>query len=110
MSDSLALAQRLSAFPREIIAQAPTPVEPLPRLSDAIGGPAFYAKRDDMTGFAGGGNKARQLEYSLGEAVANGSDMLLVTGAVQSNYMRTVAAAAARFGMACHLQFEDRNL
>jgi 1-aminocyclopropane-1-carboxylate deaminase/D-cysteine desulfhydrase-like pyridoxal-dependent ACC family enzyme len=98
----------LAHLPRVVLAHVPTPIETMPRLTEAVGGPDLLAKRDDLTGFAGGGNKARQLEYSMGAAVASGADMLLVTGAVQSNYMRTAAAAAAKLGMGCHLQLEDR--
>jgi 1-aminocyclopropane-1-carboxylate deaminase/D-cysteine desulfhydrase-like pyridoxal-dependent ACC family enzyme len=102
------LDRHLADLPRVVLAHAPTPIEAMPRLTEALGGPTLLAKRDDLTGFATGGNKARQLEYSMGAAVAAGADMLLVTGAVQSNYMRTAAAAAARLGMGCHLQLEDR--
>jgi D-cysteine desulfhydrase family pyridoxal phosphate-dependent enzyme len=102
------LETHLSSLPRMELAAAPTPIEAMPRLTKAVGGPALLVKRDDMTGFATGGNKARQLEYSMGAAIAAGADMLLVTGAVQSNYMRTAAAAAAKLGMACHLQLENR--
>jgi 1-aminocyclopropane-1-carboxylate deaminase/D-cysteine desulfhydrase-like pyridoxal-dependent ACC family enzyme len=98
----------LSHLPRVTLAHVPTPIEAMARLSEAVGGATLLAKRDDLTGFATGGNKARQLEYSMGAAVAAGTDMLLVTGAVQSNYMRTAAAAAAKLGMGCHLQLEDR--
>ncbi len=65
-------------------------------------------KRDDCTGLAMGGNKARQLEFYLGDARAQGCDTVLSTGAVQSNYMRTIAASAAKLGMECHIQLEDR--
>jgi D-cysteine desulfhydrase family pyridoxal phosphate-dependent enzyme len=98
----------LKPFPRVLLANTPTPLEKLPRLSSKIGGPTFFAKRDDMTGFASGGNKARQLEFSFGEACSIGADTVLITGAVQSNYIRSAAAAAAKLGMACHVQLEDR--
>ena len=55
-----------------------------------------------------GGNKARQLEFYLGQALAEGRDTVLSTGAVQSNYMRMLAAAAAKLGLECHLQLEQR--
>jgi D-cysteine desulfhydrase family pyridoxal phosphate-dependent enzyme len=109
MSKTRELDSHLDHLPRVTLAHVPTPIEVMPRLSEAVGaGVTLLAKRDDMTGFAAGGNKARQLEYSMGAAVAAGADMILVTGAVQSNYMRTAAAAAAKLGMECHLQFEDR--
>ena len=65
-------------------------------------------KRDDCTGLALGGNKARKLEYYLGDAQISGADVVLITGAVQSNYVRMAAAAAAKLGMACHIQLEER--
>ncbi len=102
------LNTRLDKFPRVILAHVPTPIEAMPRLTAHVGGAALLAKRDDMTGFAAGGNKVRQLEYSFGAAVAEGADIVLITGAVQSNYIRTTAAAAAKLGMACHVQFEER--
>ena len=65
-------------------------------------------KRDDCTGLAMGGNKARQLEFYFGDALARGADTVLITGAVQSNYVRMAAAAAAKLGMTCHVQLEER--
>ena len=67
-------------FPRVELANIPTPLEKMQRLSEHIAGPSYFVKRDDLTGFAGGGNKARQLEYSFGEAIHCGADMILVTG------------------------------
>ena len=95
-------------FPRVELANIPTPLEEMQRLSEHISGPSYFVKRDDLTGFAGGGNKARQLEYSFGEAIHCGADMILVTGAVQSNYVRSAAAAAAKLGLSCHVQLENR--
>jgi D-cysteine desulfhydrase family pyridoxal phosphate-dependent enzyme len=89
--------------PRLLFAHLPTPVEPLPRLSAALKGPRLFVKRDDQTGLAFGGNKTRKLEYLLAEARANGAEMLITAGAVQSNHCRQTAAAAARFGMDCTL-------
>ncbi len=65
-------------------------------------------KRDDCTGLAFGGNKVRQLEFYLGEAVAQNADTILITGAVQSNFVRTAAAGARKLGMDCHIQLEER--
>ena len=98
---------RLSEIPRVELARAPTPLEPLPRLGEALG-LRLFAKRDDETGLAMGGNKVRQLEYYFGAAHAEGADTILITGAVQSNFMRLAAAAAAKLGLAAHLQLEDR--
>jgi len=90
-------------LPRERIAHLPTPVEPLPRLSQALGGPSLWVKRDDQTGLAFGGNKTRKLEFLIAEARAHGAKTLLTRGALQSNHCRQTAAAAARFGFECTL-------
>jgi D-cysteine desulfhydrase/L-cysteate sulfo-lyase len=94
--------------PRVSLAHLPTPVEALPRLSKDVGGADLLVKRDDCTGLAMGGNKARQLEFYFGEALAQGADTVLITGAVQSNYVRMTAAAAAKLGLTCHVQLEER--
>lgn len=86
----------------------PTPLERLDRLSAANTGARIWVKRDDCHGLAFGGNKVRQLAFYFGEAVAQGADTVLITGAVQSNYCRLTAAYAAKLGMECHLQHESR--
>ena len=65
-------------------------------------------KRDDCTGIGFGGNKVRQLEHYLGAALAEGADVLLITGAVQSNFVRIAAAMGRKLGMDCHVQLEER--
>lgn len=95
-------------LPRVELAHTPTPLEHMKNLSAKLGGAQLYVKRDDCTGLALGGNKVRQLEFYLGEAVAHGADTVLITGAVQSNFVRLAAAAAAKLGMGCHVQLEDR--
>lgn len=102
------LTARLARLPRATLAVLPTPVEEMPNLARALGGPRIYVKRDDLTGLAFGGNKARQLEFHFGEALAKGADTVLITGSVQSNYARGCAAAAAKLGLVCHVQLEDR--
>ncbi len=99
----------LARFPRARFAHLPTPLEPMPRLSAALGGPELYVKRDDCTGLAGGGNKTRKLEFLLGEALDQGCDTLVTQGAVQSNHVRQTAAAAAHFGLACEIILEERT-
>ena len=79
-------------------AHLPTPVEALPRLSEALGGPRLLIKRDDQTGLAFGGNKTRKLEFLVAEACDQGAKTLITGGALQSNHCRQTAAAAARFG------------
>jgi len=86
----------------------PTPLEAMPNLSKAISSAELFIKRDDCTGLALGGNKVRQCEFYLGEAVSQGADTVLITGAVQSNFTRTVAAAARKLGLNCHIQAEKR--
>jgi len=97
--------------PRVALAHSPTPLEEMPRLATALAGaatPRLYVKRDDCTGLALGGNKARQLEYYMGQAVAQDADTVLITGAVQSNFVRQAAAAARKCSMEIHIQLEDR--
>ena len=88
-------------LPRIRMAYLPTPLEELPRLTKALRGPRLYIKRDDQTGLAGGGNKARKLEFSVAEALRQGADTLITLGGVQSNHCRQTAAAAARCGLRC---------
>ena len=102
------LRRTLRDFPRVSLARLPTPVVELPRLAAAAGARRLLCKADHETGLAFGGNKVRQLEFSLGAARSEGADTVLITGAVQSNYVRCAAAAAARLGMACHVQLEAR--
>ncbi len=84
-------------------AHLPTPIEELPRLSAALGGPRLLVKRDDQTGLAFGGNKTRKLEFLIAEAREQGADTVISAGAMQSNHCRQTAAAAARFGFECIL-------
>jgi D-cysteine desulfhydrase family pyridoxal phosphate-dependent enzyme len=84
------------------LAHLPTPLEEAPRLSAAIGARVLI-KRDDLTGLALGGNKARKLVYLVRDAIEKGCDTLITGGGAQSNHARMTAAAAAKMGMACHL-------
>jgi len=84
-----------SAFPTVELSHKPTPLERLHNLSVDYG-TNIWIKRDDCTGLAFGGNKARQLEYYIGHAKSLGADMLLTTGAVQSNQVRMTVAAARK--------------
>jgi D-cysteine desulfhydrase family pyridoxal phosphate-dependent enzyme len=90
-------------IPRVRFAHLPTPIEDLPRLSAALGGPRILVKRDDQTGLAFGGNKTRKLEFLIAEAREMGADILISAGAMQSNHCRQTAAAAAKFGFECTL-------
>lgn len=93
----------LDHLPRQRLASLPTPLQPLERLSKALGGPQIWIKRDDQTGLALGGNKARKLEFLVADALRQGCDTLVTAGAAQSNHCRQTAAAAAASGLDCHL-------
>ncbi|MEX0645993.1 MAG: D-cysteine desulfhydrase family protein [Parvularculaceae bacterium] len=90
----------LSRFPRTPLVHSPTPLEPMTALSKALNGPDLFVKRDDCTGLAMGGNKSRKLEFSLGDALDKGSDLIITSGATQSNHVRQTAAACAKLGLA----------
>jgi D-cysteine desulfhydrase family pyridoxal phosphate-dependent enzyme len=94
---------QLAHLPRIRLAQLPTPLEEAPRLTRALAGdrdgPRIFVKRDDLTGFAMGGNKVRKMEYHLGEALAKRCDTLVTTGSIQSNHCRVAAAGARVAGM-----------
>lgn len=95
-------------FPRLALCHRPTPIEPMTQLSEHLGGPQLFIKRDDCTGLATGGNKTRKLEFLVGAALSEGADMLVTQGAVQSNHVRQTAAAACRAGLGCHALLERR--
>ncbi len=99
---SLATHQRID------LAHSPTPFEELSNLSSALDGARLFVKRDDCTGLAFGGNKVRQLEFYFGKALEEGADTVLITGAVQSNFVRLAAAGARKLGLECHIQLEER--
>ena len=101
--DRRPLFDRLAAFPRLGLADLPTPLEPMKRLTAHLGGPRLWVKREDATGLGFGGNKLRKLDYVLHEALASGADTIVSGGVVQSNSQRQVAAVAAKLGLACHL-------
>ncbi len=98
----------LTGFPRVSLAHLPTRLEILPRLSEHLGGPEIWVKRDDCTGLATGGNKTRKLEFSMGEALERGADTIITVGAVQSNHVRQTAAAACKLGLKCEVLLEHR--
>ena len=90
-------------FPRLELAHLPTPMHPLKRLSEHLGGPEIWVKRDDCTGLAVGGNKTRKLEFVMGDALAQGADTIVTVGGIQSNHARQAAAAAVIAGLRCEL-------
>ncbi|MCP3687691.1 MAG: D-cysteine desulfhydrase family protein [Gammaproteobacteria bacterium] len=95
------------SFPRVNLSHKPTPLERLDNISNDFN-TNVWIKRDDCTGLAFGGNKSRQLEYYIGHAKSLGADMLLTTGAVQSNHVRMTVAAARKMDMDVEVQLEHR--
>lgn len=93
----------MKEIPRVTLAFLPTPIQPLVNLTKHLNGPEIWIKRDDLTGLAFGGNKTRKLETLCAAAQAEGANLLVTAGAVQSNHCRQTAAAAARLGMECSL-------
>jgi D-cysteine desulfhydrase family pyridoxal phosphate-dependent enzyme len=100
---ALQAAPGLDAPPLRRFVPQPTPLEPLDRLTEVLGGPRIWIKRDDCTALPGGGNKARKLEWLVADALEQGADVLLTGGALQSNHARQTAAAAAKVGLGCEL-------
>ena len=91
-------------YPKRLsLAQTPTALVPLDRLSAEFNGPRIWVKRDDMTGSAVSGNKIRKLEFTLAEALQRGCDTIITAGGVQSNHCRTTALLCAELGLQCHL-------
>jgi D-cysteine desulfhydrase family pyridoxal phosphate-dependent enzyme len=103
----MSISSMIDKYPRASLQSGPTPIEHLARLSRKLGVEVFV-KRDDLIGLGFGGNKIRQLEFYFGAALAQGADTVLITGAVQSNYVRAAAAAAAKLGLQAVLQLEER--
>ncbi|MFD3929961.1 1-aminocyclopropane-1-carboxylate deaminase [Streptomyces sp. NPDC058614] len=98
----------LDSYARYPLLFGPSPVHPLERLTEHLGGASLWAKREDCnSGVAYGGNKTRKLEYLVADALAQGCDTLVSIGGVQSNHTRQVAACAARAGLKCVLVQES---
>jgi len=93
----------IDRLPRANLAKLPTPLEEAPRLSEALGGPRIFFKRDDLTGLALGGNKTRMFEFTLGEALQKGVTTIVAGAGVQSNYCRQLAAACSKLGLGLRL-------
>jgi L-cysteate sulfo-lyase len=94
---------KLEKLPRFDLAEFPTPIHYLERLTKSCQGPDIYMKRDDLTSLGMGGNKTRKLEFLVGQALALGADTLVTAGGIQSNHCRLTAAAACRAGLDCEL-------
>lgn len=106
--DPQSVHNKLLAYPRCVFHNEPTSIEFLGNLARQYNGAQLYVKRDDCNHLGFGGNKVRQLEFYFGEAIEKKADTVLITGAVQSNFVRLTAAYAARLGMQCHIQLESR--
>ena len=105
----------LSRFPRRRYSAGPTPLDYLPRFTQALAalcpngqGPRIWIKRDDMLGLFPGGNKTRKLEFLVADALAAGADTLVTCGAPQSNHCRITLAAAVKEGLKCRFVIEER--
>lgn len=100
-SSGLQLPEPFASIPRESFLFGPSPIQALPRISQALGGEVnVYAKREDCnSGLAFGGNKTRKLEYFAPDVIAQGCDTLASIGGVQSNHTRQVAAVASKLGL-----------
>ena len=97
--DDHELEKRISKYHQVHLAQLPTPLEKMEKLSKKLGGPSLYIKREDQTGLAFGGNKARKLEFIMADAKRKECDIIITTGGVQSNWCRSTAAAAKKLGI-----------
>ena len=96
--------QKVSQIPQVDLGHFPTPLEECPRLSEALNGPRIFIKREDCSGLAFGGNKVRQLTFTIGDAVAEGADTIVHGAASQSNHCRQAAAACGKLGLNCYLR------
>lgn len=107
----MSFLSNISAFPRVRLghANAPTPLEPLPRLTEALGGPTLWVKRDDVVGPAMGGNKTRKLEFLFGEAQFQQAQIVATFGGLQSNFARQMCAGARALGMEPHCFYFTRR-
>jgi L-cysteate sulfo-lyase len=95
----LEVETKIERLPRVKLANLPTPLEEMPRLSRALGGPKLWIKRDDLAGPVFGGNKVRKLEFEMADAVQKGADIVVSGGVVQSNHACATAVAARKLGM-----------
>lgn len=99
----------LAHIPRRRYTQEKTPIEKLTNLSEKLGGPTIYMKRDDLLGLTAGGNKTRKLEFLVADALKQGADTLITCGAIQSNHCRLTLAAAVKEGLKCQLVLEEKR-
>ena len=93
------IKERIDKFPRKNLVHLPTPLQKMENLSEELGGPEIFIKRDDLTGLAFGGNKSRKLEFIIQDALDKKSDVIITWASIQSNWCLQTAAAARKFGI-----------
>lgn len=103
------ILELLGSQPRVSLGFYPTPLQELPNLSEALGGPRIYVKRDDLSGLALGGNKTRSLEYVLAALLREEPEMLVTGANIQSNWCAQTSAAAARLGLPVDLVLRNSD-
>jgi D-cysteine desulfhydrase family pyridoxal phosphate-dependent enzyme len=91
--------KKIQAFDKVDLIHSPTPIQKLENLTEELGGPEIYMKRDDLTGLAFGGNKSRKLEFIIPDVLEKGADVIITWASLQSNWCLQTAAAARRFGI-----------
>lgn len=104
------IQERLARLPRVHLAHLPTPLEPLPRFTAALGGPQLLVKRDDSTGLAFGGNKTRQLEFVMADALRDKPEVFVTGANIQSNWARQATAAAVKLGIPIVLVLRNTDM
>src|SRR5690625_4803743 len=100
---------KLENIDRVKIANIPTRIHALERLTKQLSGPKLYVKRDDETGLAYGGNKVRKLEYIMADAINQGSEVIITSGGAQLNHGRLTVAAAVSLGLKPVLVITDEE-
>ncbi len=103
------ISDKMTGLERLELARFPTPLEPAPRLADALRLDSLWIKREDQSGYALGGNKLRQLDFILAEAIQKQADVVIATAGSQSNFCRSLAAAAAKLELGCHLHLRAKT-
>jgi len=99
----------LAQIPRRRYTNRQTPLEKLEHLTEKLGGPTIYMKRDDLLGLTAGGNKTRKLEFLMADAIKHGADTVITTGAIQSNHCRLTLSAAIKEGLHCQLVLQEKQ-
>lgn len=104
------LRDALDSLPRFPLGVFPTPLDECERLSEALGGPRILIKRDDLTGFAFGGNKIRHFEFRIADVLERGFDVFVNNNNMISNNARISAAVCAKVGIRCVLVMEKSDV